>query len=78
MNLYNIWVSLSEIRDKNIDLFHDIQIFIDGTFPVNKNTGTCKHILKLFFPIHAVFIVNKLIQLYEVHFGMPFKQYGNS
>ncbi len=52
MNLYNIWVSLSEIRDKIIDLFHDIQIFIDGTFPVNKNTGTCKHILKLFFPIH--------------------------
>ncbi len=26
MNLYNIWVSLSEMNDKNIDLFHDIQI----------------------------------------------------
>ncbi len=29
MNLYNIWVSLSEMSDKNIDLFHDIQIFLD-------------------------------------------------
>ncbi len=23
-NLYNIWVSLSEMSDKNIDIFHDI------------------------------------------------------
>ncbi len=29
MNLYNIWVSLSEMSDKNIDLFHDILIFFD-------------------------------------------------
>ncbi len=29
MNLYNIWVSLSEMSDKNIDLFHDIQFFLD-------------------------------------------------
>ncbi len=29
MNLYNIWVSLSEMSDKNIDLFHDIHIFWD-------------------------------------------------
>ncbi len=34
MNLYNIWVSLSEMSNKNIDLFHDIQIFWD--VPVNK------------------------------------------
>ncbi len=25
MNLYNIWVSFSEMSDKNIYLFHDIQ-----------------------------------------------------
>ncbi len=29
MNLYNIWVSLSEMSEKNIDLFHDILIFLD-------------------------------------------------
>ncbi len=29
MNLYNIWVSLSEMSDKNIDLFHDIKFFWD-------------------------------------------------
>ncbi len=29
MNLYNIWVSLSEMSDKNIDIFHDIQYFLD-------------------------------------------------
>ncbi len=29
MNLYNIWVSLSEMNDKNIDLFHDIQFILD-------------------------------------------------
>ncbi len=29
MNLYNIWVSLSEMSDKNIELFHDIQFFLD-------------------------------------------------
>ncbi len=28
MNLYNIWVSLSEMSDKNIDLFHDILISV--------------------------------------------------
>ncbi len=28
MNLYNIWVSLSEMSDKNIYLFHDIQFFL--------------------------------------------------
>ncbi len=27
MNLYNIWISLSEMSDKNIDFFHDILIF---------------------------------------------------
>ncbi len=28
MNLYNIWISLSEMSDlRNIDLFHDIIIF---------------------------------------------------
>ncbi len=27
MNLYNIWVSLSEMSDKNLDLFHDIIFF---------------------------------------------------
>ncbi len=30
MNLYNIWVSLSEMSDKNSDLIHDIlYIFLD-------------------------------------------------
>ncbi len=29
MKLYNIWVSLSEMSDKKIDLFHDILIFLD-------------------------------------------------
>ncbi len=29
MNLYNIWVSISEMSDKNIYLFHDIQFFLD-------------------------------------------------
>ncbi len=29
MNLYKIWVSLSEMSDKNIDIFHDIQFFLD-------------------------------------------------
>ncbi len=29
INLYNIWVSLSEMSDKNIDLFHDIFFFLD-------------------------------------------------
>ncbi len=28
MNLFNIWVSLSEMSDKNIDLFQDIQFFL--------------------------------------------------
>ncbi len=32
MNLNNIWVSLSEMSDKNIDLFHDIQIFGDSLY----------------------------------------------
>ncbi len=33
MNLYNIWVSLSEMSDKtkNIDLFYDILIFFRCT-----------------------------------------------
>ncbi len=35
MNLYNIWVSLSEMSDKNIDLFRDIQFSLDA--PVNLN-----------------------------------------
>ncbi len=29
MNLNNIWVSLFEMKDKNIDLFHDIHFFLD-------------------------------------------------
>ncbi len=29
MNLYNIWVSLSEMSDNNIDVFHDILFFFD-------------------------------------------------
>ncbi len=29
MNLNNIWVSLSEMSDKNIDLFPDINFFLD-------------------------------------------------
>ncbi len=29
MNLNNIWVSLSEMSDKNIDLFPDIHFFLD-------------------------------------------------
>ncbi len=29
MNLYSIWVSLSEMSDTNIDIFHDIQLFLD-------------------------------------------------
>ncbi len=29
LNLYNIWVSISEMSDKNIDLFHNIQFFLD-------------------------------------------------
>ncbi len=29
MNLYIIWVSLYEMSDKHIDLFHDIQFFLD-------------------------------------------------
>ncbi len=29
MNLYNTWVSLSEMSDKHIDLFHDILFFLD-------------------------------------------------
>ncbi len=28
MNLYNIWVSFSEMSDKNIYLFHDIQFVL--------------------------------------------------
>ncbi len=35
MNLYNIWVSLSEMTDKKIDLFHDIIIFRDTCVPVS-------------------------------------------
>ncbi len=31
MNLYNIWVSLSEMSDKKIDLFHDILICFSCT-----------------------------------------------
>ncbi len=31
MNLYNIWVSLSEMRDKNIDFFHDIHFLFRCT-----------------------------------------------
>ncbi len=31
MHLYNIWVSLSEMSEKNIDLFHDIQFFFRCT-----------------------------------------------
>ncbi len=29
MNLYNTWVSLSEMSDKKIDLLHDIHFFLD-------------------------------------------------
>ncbi len=29
MTLYNIWVSLSEMSDKNIDLFMILYIFLD-------------------------------------------------
>ncbi len=29
MNLYNIWVSLSEMSDKKYDPFHDILIVLD-------------------------------------------------
>ncbi len=29
MNLYNIWVSLSEMSDQKYWPFHDIQIFLD-------------------------------------------------
>ncbi len=29
MNLYNIWVSLSEMSDTKYLLFHDIQFFVD-------------------------------------------------
>ncbi len=29
MNLYNIWISLSEMSDKKFDRFHDIHIFWD-------------------------------------------------
>ncbi len=36
MNLYNIWVSLSEMSDKNIDLFHDIQFLLDVPVYVDK------------------------------------------
>ncbi len=35
MNLYNIWVSLYEMSDKNIDLFHDILFFFLDV-PVSK------------------------------------------
>ncbi len=33
MNLYNVWVSLSEMSDKKIDLFRELFFFID--VPVN-------------------------------------------
>ncbi len=36
MNLYNIWASLSEMSDKNIYLFHDIQFFLDVPVCINK------------------------------------------
>ncbi len=36
MNLYNIWGSLSEMSDKNIDLFHDIQFLLDVPVYVDK------------------------------------------
>ncbi len=29
MNLYNIWVSLSKMSVKNIDIFHYIPIYLD-------------------------------------------------
>ncbi len=38
MNLFNIWVSLSEMSDKNIDLFQDIQIIWDVPVYYNYNT----------------------------------------
>ncbi len=31
MNLYSIWVSLSEMSDTNIEIFHDIQLFFRCT-----------------------------------------------
>ncbi len=44
MNLYNIWVSLSEMSDqKYMNLFHDIHIFWDVPVVVldkNKTSGT--------------------------------------
>ncbi len=52
MNLYNIWVSLSEMSDKNIGLFSDIQFFLD--VPVLENILVSNNELKnVFSHVHT-------------------------
>ncbi len=44
MNLYNIWVSLSEMSDKDIDLFHDVffsWFFLNVPVYFEQNELTC-------------------------------------